>query len=218
VKNSCATSSQRRLHRAALLRPDQRRRAKNLIWMFMQSSTMDYAGEATQDLIGLGIYDYAAAACSTAEWSRCTPTQLQRRYAAGRGHAPQARLVRRHPRMQPEIGAGNPDDPTETRTIHYSQLQNDFEMIQNCVEVDKDLFKPARYDTARDGNWNALLDAQLVTVDRKTTRCRQQPVDYVQWQTLKSSSSRWRAGNRGLDAQGRTRLPTASAPTAGGRG
>ena len=33
----------------------------NLMWMFMQSSVMDYAGETTQDLIGLGAYDFAAA-------------------------------------------------------------------------------------------------------------------------------------------------------------
>ena len=28
--------------------------------MFMNSSTMDYAGEAAQDLLGLGAYDFAA--------------------------------------------------------------------------------------------------------------------------------------------------------------
>lgn len=32
-----------------------------LIHMFMQSSVMDYAGENTQDMIGLGAYDFAAA-------------------------------------------------------------------------------------------------------------------------------------------------------------
>ena len=33
----------------------------NAIWMWMYSSVMDYAGEASQDMLGLGAYDFAAA-------------------------------------------------------------------------------------------------------------------------------------------------------------
>ena len=33
----------------------------NALWMWMHSSVMDYAGEASQDLLGLGAYDFAAA-------------------------------------------------------------------------------------------------------------------------------------------------------------
>ena len=31
-----------------------------MVWMWMHSSVMDYAGEATQDVLGLGAYDFAA--------------------------------------------------------------------------------------------------------------------------------------------------------------
>jgi len=32
-----------------------------MIWMFMQSTVMDYPGDVSQDTIGLGVYDFAAA-------------------------------------------------------------------------------------------------------------------------------------------------------------
>src|SRR6185503_17840566 len=38
--------------------PDEQ---SNLIWMWMQSSVMDYPGDISQDMIGLGITDFAAA-------------------------------------------------------------------------------------------------------------------------------------------------------------
>src|SRR5262249_36222776 len=34
---------------------------QNLIWMFMQSDVMDYPGDVSQDLIGLGAFNFAAA-------------------------------------------------------------------------------------------------------------------------------------------------------------
>ena len=40
--------------------PSPRTSVTNLIWMWMHSSVMDYAGEYTQDFLGLGGYDMAA--------------------------------------------------------------------------------------------------------------------------------------------------------------
>jgi len=32
-----------------------------MIWMWSQTTVMDYAGDTTQDTLGLGVYDYSAA-------------------------------------------------------------------------------------------------------------------------------------------------------------
>ena len=48
------------LHWKNVVKACQRER-DNSIWMWMHSSVMDYAGEPTQDMLGLGAYDFAAA-------------------------------------------------------------------------------------------------------------------------------------------------------------
>jgi hypothetical protein len=164
----------------------------NLIWMWMQSTVMDYAGEMTQDMIGLGIYDYAAT-----------------RMMYGDTVAVAADVTANQPYggmltdLQDNFGGilgitytlGDND-------IHYSQLQSQVGLIDNCETVaDPLVFKPANWDEELNGVWSPLLDGQMVQVNGAWTRCRQDRVDYVPWRALSGTAA------PSVDAANRPRMP-----------
>jgi hypothetical protein len=207
----------------------------NLIWAFMQSSVMDYAGEGTQDLIGIGPYDYAAtrmfygdavAVHKDASYNASTPLgrgmlSLTDNFGGITGIRPP------NPR---DCGPGNAcgdgltcnanyglcvapgEDIDKISQYSYTQLQKDYQLITNCREVDPYLYKPAGWNTVRDGEWHPLLDGLIVKVDGKYTRCDQQKVDYQQWTALRMpnetevTTANYRGG-AAVDKAGRTRVP-----------
>ncbi len=179
---------------------------KNLLTMFMQSSTMDYAGEATQDLIGLGAYDFAAARMF---YGDSVSVQADPSYRAGsaRGVGVADKLDNFGGILGINflVGAPTATDPTNTRDIHYSELQKEFEMIQGCEEVDPANFKPANWNDAVNGTWHPTFDGLIVEVGGKFTRCRQQSVDYVSWNELADPSTG--RGTHGVDKLQRPRVP-----------
>lgn len=171
---------------------------KNLLWMFMHSSTMDYAGEPTQDLLGLGAYDFAAARMF---YGDVVAVHADPSYSA---RSPRGRGVLAKVDDFGGILGFRPEYDGDT--IHYSELQNRYALIRpdTCVEVDPNLYRPATWNEERDGEWHPVLDGHIVSVDGRYTRCRQQPVDYVQWRTLSMpDTARGPAVDRGL----RTRVP-----------
>ncbi|MBI3183255.1 MAG: hypothetical protein HYZ28_14045 [Myxococcales bacterium] len=182
---------------------------KNLIAMFMQSSTMDYAGEATQDLLGLGAYDFAAA--------RLFYGDVASVYRDDSFKAGGVRAVGVLEKLdnfggilgfRPSIGSGS--SPTDTIDIHYSQLQRSFDLMGGCRQVDPNLFKPGRWSEEAMGQWHPLLDGLIVQVDGVTTRCRQQPVDYVPWRSLRNAGSSevgFTRSSHAIDPSGRVRVP-----------
>ncbi|WP_433927482.1 hypothetical protein AB3662_30745 [Sorangium cellulosum] len=171
---------------------------KNLLWMFMHSSTMDYAGEPTQDLIGLGAYDFAAARMF---YGDAVAVHADPSYKAttprGKGMLAKVDDFGGVLGFQPEYG----DDD-----IHYSDLQNRYDLIlpDSCVEVDPGAYRPSDWNDERDGVWHPVLDGQIVPIDGKYTRCRQQKVDYVAWRSLKTAKG---AKGPAVDPAGRTRVP-----------
>lgn len=176
-----------------------------LLTMFMQSSTMDYAGEATQDLLGLGAYDFAAArmfyggvvaVADAADLKANTPK--------GRGLIEKMDNFGGILGLQFSIGRATSQDPNNTDTIHYSQLQRYYRLISNCHAVDPKAFKPATWDDTTMGAWHPLLDGLIVKVKGQYTRCRQLPVDYVSWDSLRAGGGR---GGPSLDPQSRVRFP-----------
>lgn len=180
----------------------------NLIWMWMQSSTMDYAGEITQDLLGLGAYDFAAARMfygeNVAVFDDASYLDNTNR---GRGMLDKMENWGGIIGIKYTIGANSVSGPT-LQSIHYSELQKRYELISNCHAVDPDDFKPSNWNTDRDGEWSPLLDGLLVKVDGKHTRCDQQSVDYRGWETLNAGTGTW--GDpivRAIDAEGRVRVP-----------
>jgi len=174
----------------------------NLVWMWMQSSVMDYAGEAAQDLIGLGVYDFAATRMF---YGDTVAVHADPTYVVGQKRA-KGMLAKMDTfggilGLQPTYNGSN---------IHYSLLQKNYELIHSCEPVDANLFKPARWNDDKDGAWSPLLDGLFVSIEGQTTRCRQQPVDYVGWTTLRDAetaeTNNQRAGGA-IDPQGRVRMP-----------
>jgi Met-zincin len=179
---------------------------KNLIGMWMQSSTMDYAGEATQDLLGLGAYDFAAARMFYGE-SAAVFKDPSFKAGTPRGVGALDKLDNFGGILGfgYVLGAGN-----DTQDIHYSQLQKEVGMIQGCRAVDANMYKPARWNEALLGAYHPVVDGMTVEVGGAYSRCKQQPVDYVTWNELRDPTAQDVANARGghaIDKAGRVRVP-----------
>ncbi len=163
----------------------------NLIWMWMQSTVMDYAGEMTQDMIGLGIYDFAATRMlhgdTVAVADGITPT-------SNKGGL----LVDLQDSFGGILGITYTWGDDE---IHYSQLQRRMGLITDCAAVDPELFRPANWNEEANGVWSPLLDGQMVQVGGEWTRCRQPRVDYSLWNGLHGDAA------PSLDRENRIRMP-----------
>lgn len=178
----------------------------NLLWMFMHSSTMDYAGEPTQDFLGLGAYDYAAARMFYGE---AVAVYEDESYAVGsnRGQGVLAKTDNFGGIIGYTWEIGGVDD-----NLHYSELQKHYDLIQDCQAVDPNDFKPDSWNTELNGEWHPVLDGMIVEVDGQYTRCKQQRVDYVPYTSLRMPTegelgSTFFRGGRNIDAQGRMRVP-----------
>lgn len=185
------------------------------IWTWQHTTVMDYPGEITQDMLGLGVYDYAGARMF---------------YTGVADVAADPALVSDHP---------SPDDPTDTisgtsagnqlvdqvdntgglvgqlvqdsngRFTHYSERHNVFNLLRNCQPADTSA--PAGWDTQKDGVYDPVFDGHIVL----GTRCERMPVDYVSYSDLSpdrlqdalSVDPRFFTARRARDAQGRPRMP-----------
>lgn len=180
-----------------------------LLPMFMQSSTMEYAGEATQDFLGLGSYDFAATRMfygDVVDVAAAADTKAGS--SKGLGMTEHLDSFGGIIGISHVIGRPTAADPEATDTIHYSQLQKEYNLITDCAAVDPQAFKPASWNQALNGDFHPLLDGLIVKVNNQFTRCKEQPVDYVQWTSLRGAAER-----RGpaFDPQGRVRYPHAFA-------
>ncbi len=184
----------------------------NLLWMFMHHSVMEYAGENTQDFLGLGAYDFAAARMF---YGDVVAVHGDASYnvgtARGRGIIEKMDSFGGILGIQPVIGNAS---GTSTTDIHYSQLQNEYELIKNCKTVNPEDFKPSDWNDELYGTWHPVLDGLIVPQpDGTYTRCEQQPVDYVQWRGLRfpkpgdGESGDFYRGGPSVDSSGRTRVP-----------
>ncbi len=171
--------------------------SKNMIQMWAQSSTMEYPGEPSQDLLGLGRYDFGAARMFYADSATVyTDSKFNVKQVAGS-------FARDH---QNEFGGllgyryGDFSAP-----IHYSHLDKEIGLITKCDTVsDPQAFKPATWNDERDGAWNPIVDGHLVTNEEgKFVRCQEPGTDHVQWTALKDDNDKTHA----IDAKGRVRVP-----------
>lgn len=175
----------------------------NLIWMFMHSSVMEYAGEATQDFLGLGTYDFGAARMFYGDTVAVhADDDMKSNRNLGKGSLA----------ATDNFGGilGISFTTNGQTDMHYSQLNARYKLINDCKQIDAQQWKPARWNTEKDGEWSPLLDGLLVQVDGSYTRCRQRAVDYVQWDALRQPTASEAAQYRGgpaVDGKGRTRVP-----------
>jgi hypothetical protein len=185
---------------------------KNLIWMFAHSSTMDYAGEITQDFLGLGAYDFAAARMFYGDVVAVYEDPAFNVKTA-KGRATIEKISSRFGGLLGLTYQSCNATGTSCNDIHYSELQSKIGMIGNCVDIpDPTVFKPADWDDAKYGAWHPVLDGLIVSVDGKYSRCRQPRVDLVQWNSLRtpvigSESGDFYGAGPAIDPAGRTMVP-----------
>ncbi|MEO8212258.1 MAG: hypothetical protein ABI560_03650 [Myxococcales bacterium] len=158
---------------------------KQMIWMWMQSTVMDYPGDVGQDMLGLGVTDYAAARFFYGDnVSVYTAPSYRAGTAIGTGITLATDtfggLVGIKYGMKGAAGSGTDD-------FHYSQLQKNYQVISGCRPVTPQ--KPAVWDESVDGQWDQVLDGLVVSVGGQPTKCRQQPVDYVGYTQLRAPTS-----------------------------
>lgn len=180
----------------------------NLIWMFQNSSVMDYGGDILTDFLGIGGYDLLATRMF---YGQTLAVHASDDYKSNTDTG-SAVIGKIGGRFGGILGIQYSRDGDNSNPIHYSELQKEFELISDCQAVNADDFKPWYYDEDRDGNFHPVVDALIVKGDgKKYTKCRQQPVDYVTWNDLRMPTAQEAKGfymEFGcVDKQGRTRLP-----------
>ena len=156
----------------------------NLLPMFMQSSVMDYAGETTQDMLGLGAYDFAAARMFYGDVAAVIDDP-QMKAGSDKSLGVMAKIDNFGGilGLSFDVGDGNGG----TNPIHYTELQANYRMIRDCANVDPGKFRPATWDDSKGGIWNPTVDGLMVSVGGQFSKCRQIPVDYANWSTLRAA-------------------------------
>ena len=194
----------------------------NLIWMFMQSSVMDYPGEVTQDMIGLGAYDFASVRMF---YGGVESVHSDPSYKSGQPNS--FSMLNITDNFGGIVGLSYIDGQKSNsgfqgfNQIHYSQLNKNLNLIKNCKPINPDDFKPSWWDAAWEakyGTWDPLLDGLIVKQSNgKYTRCEEQPVDYVTYSQMHQPTPTELGGANGIFYRGgpaidrfkRTRVPYA---------
>jgi len=176
----------------------------NLIWMWQHSSVMEYPGEITQDMLGLGVFDFAAMRMF---YGGSVAVYDDLDFSAG---TPKGRAMM--DKMDNFGGILGIQHSLDGENFNYSQLQKNYGLIHDCQVVQRASdFKPAGWNQERDGNWSPLLDGLMVRVDGNYTRCKEKKVDYVSWDQLRlptsSETSGYYRGGPSVDPDGRPRIP-----------
>ncbi len=179
-----------------------------MIWMFQHSSVMDYPGDVSQDLLGLGVYDVAAARFFYGDVVSVYDNPDEDYRAGGRvatGLTAATDTFGGLAGIKYSVGRGN-----NAREMHYSELQDEYQLLTRCYDVTPS--QPAGWDESKDGKWDQVADGKLVTIDGKTQKCRQQPVDYVGWEELRKpteseADGAYFGGPNVHDKTGRIRVP-----------
>lgn len=173
---------------------------ENFIWAFMQSTVMDYPGEGTQELRGLAVYDFAAARFF---YGDVVSVHADPSHNVGTPRS--VGLLSKMDNFGGILGLAPQIGQTE---IHYSELQNAYELIKNCRAVDPMDYRPSAWNEALYGPWDPAFDGQIVPVDGQYTICEQQKVDYTTWGQLDNPGGNNYWGGPAIEkGTGRTRLP-----------
>ncbi len=192
---------------------------EQMIWMFMQSTVMDYPGDVSQDTLGLGAYDFAAARMFYGDVTSIYNVQkggaLDPAYLStgqvGQGMISTTDNFGGLVGIKYTLGAGN-----DATNMHYSQLQKNYNLISDCIPVTPTA--PSWWNTSLDGNWDQFLDGKVVSVNGQATKCRSLQVDYTGWNQLRLPTpeeigetdgliTNYRGGNAVDPATKRVRVP-----------
>lgn len=163
-----------------------------LIWMWQHTTVMDYPGDVTQDTLGLGPYDKAAARFFYTDtldvWNTPGQTCLDQN-DDGSCDDPIGGAI--HGKVGNYGGIGGPwtfKGPLLADAVHYSQFQKEFQLIRNCRPTTKT--QPPDWDEAKNGKWSPVFDGQVVL----GTDCDGPPVDYIDYRDLDGYAREKRTG------------------------
>jgi hypothetical protein len=183
-----------------------------LIWMWMQSTVMDYPGDISQDMLGLGVTDFAAARFF---YGDNVSVYTAQNYKAGTKIGTGITLATDTFGGLLGITYGTrATGGTGVDDFHYAQLQNNYKVISNCYPAMPR--RPTWWDDGVDGLWDPVLDGLVVTVDGQPTKCQQQQVDYAGYSKLRmpadaDTNRGFYRGGPSIDSSNRLRVPYAFA-------
>jgi len=191
------------------------------IMTWQHTTTMDYAGDLTQDMLGLGVYDYASARMFYADVVDVVndPAML-----ATVRNADNEIVVEGTPAGNEVAGlvdfaggllgqvVARPDDnwgSNAEELMHYSEWNKWFHFIRDCKPADTS--PPAGWDSQKDGEYDPVFDGRIV----KGTKCSRIPVDQVGYTELvpdqlsdqTGTNPRFFTSRRARDPNGRPRMP-----------
>ncbi|HEX3851278.1 MAG TPA: hypothetical protein VHW01_09960, partial [Polyangiaceae bacterium] len=160
-----------------------------LIWRWQQTSVMDYAGDLTQDTLGIGAYDRAAMRLEYADvadvWDdksvTCRAGSVTLTNATGAPSCSQKGATL-HSLLDGFGGLTGPFYANNSAQFHYSQLNANMGLISNCVKADTN--PPADWDADKDGVYSPEFDGEIVN----GTVCQGIPTDYVPYRELQPDS------------------------------
>ncbi len=160
--------------------PPTQTESDNLIWMWHHSSVMDYPGELSQDMLGLGAYDFAAARMFYGQ-SVAVHADLKN----GVKGANNDTLLNISDTFGGIVGYQYVKKGGDS--MHYTGLQEQLELISDCAEVDPAAFQPKNWDE-RLGNWDSLVDGLIVTQNGTATRCKTPAVSYMPYHRMRGAT------------------------------
>ena len=158
-----------------------------LIWRWQQTSVMDYAGDLTQDTLGIGAYDRAAIRMEYADvadvWDEsatvhCSPGRPDPLGNAPAGPACTPRGTALHSLLDGFGGLTGPFYNNGSQYFHYSQLHKQMNLVRDCKPADTS--PPADWDEAKNGVYSPEFDGEIVG----GTVCKGIPTDYVPFREL----------------------------------
>ncbi len=164
----------------------------NSVWTWMNTTVMDYAGDLTQDMLGLGVYDLAAARMFYGDVvdvrsdialppnGAAASTEDERRAEAVESMVDYPGYLFGQIVNCPQ-GAGKCSLSASNGLIgHYSFYNEAFKLVQpeRCVPVTPEA--PSWWDDAKWGAWDAVWDGQIV----HNERCTRPEIDFVEWDEM----------------------------------
>jgi hypothetical protein len=199
-----------------------------MIWMWQQTTVMDYAGDVTQDTLGLGVYDYSAA---RAFYADVVDVRAQGATVPGVGAVSartQAQKVGSEmfdmvdSAIQPFAGTfvddeSDPNGDGSPNYIHYTQWNNFFGLLNKASCRPADTSPPQGWDADANGTYSPVFDGHIV----RGEVCDRMPVDYVDWRdmvpdqtsvVLTNYSPFFVLARRAKDVNNRPRMPYAFCP------
>jgi hypothetical protein len=191
--------------------------ADQSIWTWQQTSVMDYAGDITQDMLGLGVYDYAAARMFYADvvdvWDDGRGgTKFVENTVEGDALID---LVDNPGYLFPPWLRYDADGDGTQEWPHYSAYNKVFDLVkpERCEQLTPEQveqrFKPAEWDESRLGKWDPIFDGNVV----RNEVCARPARDYVQWNDMVPDTLTieldpiFTTPRRARDQTGRPRMP-----------